>query len=164
MRMELKRIEKQDRDKTNAFIKKEWGGTSIVLVRKREIFELSNAEGFVVYNREEIIGLITYEIRDKVCEILSLNSKIEGEGIGTQLVEAVKDVAKNNNCSRLLVETTNALIRAIAFYQKKGFRLVKLYPDAMKYVREVKPDLTEADFMEESGIVSRDTLEFEMEL
>ena len=161
--MELKRIEKQDRDKTNAFIKKEWGGTLIVL-REGEQFELSNAEGFVIYNKEEIIGLITYEIRDRVCEILSLNSKVEGEGIGTQLVEAVKNVARNNNCNKLLVETTNALIRAIAFYQKKGFRLVKIYPDAMKYVREVHPYLTEADFMEESGIVSRDLLEFEMEL
>ena len=161
--MELKRIEIQDRDKTNAFIKKEWGGTLIVL-REGEQFELSNADGFVVYDKGEIIGLITYEIRDRVCEILSLNSKVEGEGIGTQLVEAVKNVAKNNNCSKLLVETTNALIRAIAFYQKKGFRLVKIYQDAMKYVREVHTHLTEADFMEESGIVSRDLLEFEMEL
>lgn len=161
--MELKRIEMQDRDKTNAFIKKEWGGTLIVL-REGEQFELSNAEGFVIYDKEEIIGLITYEIRDRVCEILSLNSKIEDKGIGTQLIEAVKNVAKNNNCSKLLVETTNALIRAIAFYQKKGFRLVKLYLDAMKYVREAHPYLTEADFMEESGIVSRDLLEFEMEL
>lgn len=163
MRRELKKIEKQDRYKTNAFIKKEWGDTLIVL-REGEQFELSNADGFVVYDKEKIIGLITYEIRDRVCEILSLDSKVEGEGIGTQLVEAVKNVAKNNNCSKLLVETTNGLIRAIAFYQKKGFRLVKIYPDSMKYVREAKPHLTEAYFMEESGIVSRDTLEFEMEL
>ena len=163
IRMELKKIEKQDRDKTTAFIKKEWGGTLIVL-REGEQFELANAEGFEIYDKEEIIGLITYEIRDKVCEILSLNSKVEGKGIGTQLVEAVKNVARNNNCSKLLVETTNALIGAIAFYQKKGFRLVKIYPDAMKYVREVHPYLTDEDFMEESGIVSRDLLEFEMEL
>jgi N-acetylglutamate synthase and related acetyltransferases len=161
--MELKKVEQQDRDKTNAFITKEVGGTLLVL-REGEQFELANAEGFVIYDKEEIIGLITYEIRDKVCEILSLDSKVEGKGIGTQLVDVVKNVARNNNCSKLLVETTNALIRAIAFYQRKGFRLVKIYPDAMKYVREVHPYLTEADFMEESGIVSRDLLEFEMEL
>ena len=98
--MELKKIEQQDRDKTNAFITKEWGGTLIVL-REGEQFELANAEGFVIYDKGEIIGLITYEIRDRICEILSLNSKIEGKGIGTQLIEAVKNVAKNNNCSKL---------------------------------------------------------------
>ena len=106
IRMELKKIEKQDRDKTTAFIKKEWGGTLIVL-REGEQFELANAEGFVIYDKEEIIGLITYEIRDKVCEILSLDSKVEDKGLGTQLVEAVKNVARNNNCSKLLEQKNN---------------------------------------------------------
>ena len=40
--MELKKIEQQDRDKTNAFIKKEVGGTLLVL-REGEQFELANA-------------------------------------------------------------------------------------------------------------------------
>ena len=51
--MELKKVEQQDRDKTNAFIKKEVGGTLLVL-REGEQFELANAEGFEIYDKEEI--------------------------------------------------------------------------------------------------------------
>jgi N-acetylglutamate synthase-like GNAT family acetyltransferase len=121
----IKKIDAKDRNQVIEFLQKEWGNTVIVL-REGEIFDLKDEEGFVIFDNNKIIGLLTYRISQDRCEILSLDSKIENKGIGTALIENVKEYAKINNCSKLHVITTNDNLRTIGFYQKRGFHLVKL--------------------------------------
>lgn len=131
----IKIIEEKDKEAVNDFLQKEWGNTVIIL-REGELFDLKGEAGFVIYDKGTVIGLITYRISNNKCEILSLDSKIENKGIGTALIEQVKEYAKINNCSILHVITTNDNLRAFEFYQKRGFHLVKLYVNAMDYVRK----------------------------
>jgi ribosomal protein S18 acetylase RimI-like enzyme len=154
----IKNVEKNDKQLITDYLKREWGSTLIVL-REGELFDLQDEKGFMAYDKDIVIGLITYRITGHICEILSLNSNIEKHGLGTSLIENVREYAKLNKCDLLRVITTNDNLRAIGFFQKRGFHLVKLYVNAMDYVRKIKPDVP---LKGENDIPLNDELEFEM--
>lgn len=55
------------------------------------------------------------------CEIISLDSLIENQGIGTKLIEKVIETARQHQCKRIWLITTNDNIKAIRYYQRRGF-------------------------------------------
>ena len=76
-------------------------------------------------------------------------------------IDAVKQKAKVNGCRRLWLITTNDNLNALGFYQKKGFRLVALYPNALEASRKLKPEIS---LKASNGVPIRDELELELEL
>ena len=97
----------------------------------------------------------------EACEIVSIDALDEGEGIGTQLLEAVVSAAREARCRRVQLLTTNNNLRALAFYQKRGFRLVGLVPGAIDEERKRKPSISEVD---SAGLPIRDELHLELPL
>lgn len=156
--MYIKKIEENDKQLIIDYLLSEWGSTVLVL-REGEIFDLQDEEGFIAYHGDTVTGLITYRITGHICEILSLNSNIENHGLGSSLIEKVIECAQLNKCDLLRVITTNDNLRAMGFFQKRGFHLVKLYVNAMDYVRKVKPDIP---LLGDNNIPLNDELEFEM--
>lgn len=106
-------------------------------------------------------GVVTYRIRNSDCEIVSLDSLDNGRGIGAALLRAVVDEARARGCARLVLTTTNDNLRALGFYQKRGFTLVKVRPGAVDEARKVKPAIPEIG---EDGIPLRDEIDLEMKL
>ena len=80
-------------------------------------------------------------IAGDACEIVTLDSLIEGQGIGTTLIEAVKAAAEAAGCRRLWLVTTNDNLHTLGFYQKRGFRLVAVHPGAVDAERRLKPEI-----------------------
>ncbi len=115
--------------------------------------------GFIAFDGDIIIGLITYTIRGDECEILSLDSLREGQGIGSALIGLVRETALRHNCHRLWLITTNDNINALRFYQKRGFELVAIHRRAVKESRKLKPSIP---LTGEFGIPIRDEIELEM--
>ena len=107
------------------------------------------------------VGLLTYQIEGSNCEIVTIDSTAEGEGIGTSLIDAVKERAKAKGCRRLWLITTNDNLSALGFYQRRGFRLIALYPNALEASRRLKPQIS---MKAANGIPIRDELELELEL
>ncbi|MAT43556.1 MAG: GNAT family N-acetyltransferase [Anaerolineaceae bacterium] len=106
----------------------------------------------------ENIGLITYQIMDQECELITLNSLREGIGVGTALIEAVKHRAIQEGCKRIWLVTTNDNLNAVRFYQKRGFHLVRIHRNSVTRARKQKPEIPEiGDF----GIPIRDEIELE---
>jgi len=119
-------------------------------------------DGFAGFKRKNPVGLLTYRIEDPECEIVTLDSTAEGEGIGTALINAVKETAKAKACRGLQPITTNDnLHAALWFYQKRRFHLIGLYPNAIEPSRKVKPQIS---MKAANGIPVRDELELEIEL
>jgi GNAT superfamily N-acetyltransferase len=110
---------------------------------------------------EDRVGLITYRFGADDCEIVTFNSLIEGQGIGTALIDAVKAVAVEENCTRMWLITTNDNMQALRYYQKRGFRLVAVYPSALDESRKIKPEIP---LFGKDGIPLRDEIELEMSL
>ncbi len=77
------------------------------------------------------------------------------------LIEAVKQAAVSAGCRRLWLITTNDNLHALRFYQKRGFRLVAVYPNALEESRRLKPEIPLVGL---DGIPLRDELELELAL
>jgi GNAT superfamily N-acetyltransferase len=127
------------RGKVVAFITRNWG--SSIVVSKGKIHKVEELQGYVVLSKGEIQALITYNISGEGCEIVSLDSLIENQGIGTCLIERVTQTAKNVGCRRLWLITTNDNTKAIRFYQRRGFDMIGLYVNAIQESRKIKPQI-----------------------
>lgn len=110
---------------------------------------------------DELVGAATFEIRDRECELVTLDAFRQGEGVGSALLESVVDRAAHEQCRRLWLITTNDNLRALRFYQRRGLRLAAVYPGAVEESRRVKPSIR---LVGEYGIPIRDELELELVL
>lgn len=137
--MVFNEINRKNRTEVNRFLQDNWYSTDIIL--RGRVVDMTLAEGIVVYESNIIIGLITYEISNGECEILSLDSKRENEGIGTELIWHVIEIAKSNNCNKVKLITTNDNINAIKFYQRRGFDMARIYHNALDISRQLKPSI-----------------------
>ena len=155
--MDYTKICESNRAEINQFIKEHWYSTKMV-VRGQE-FDMSEMEGVVAHNGGQIIGLITYMFRNRICEIMSLDSLEEKQGIGTALLNMVIQEAKENNIQKVVLITTNDNINAIRFYQKRGFDMVNLYRNILDVSRKLKPEIP---LIGENDIPLRHEIEFEM--
>jgi GNAT superfamily N-acetyltransferase len=134
-----------------------WGAE--LMIAHGERFYPAESPGFAAFEGEKVIGLVTYSIRAAECEILSLDSLLEGWGIGSALIESVRQVALENGIRRLWLVTTNDNLNALRFYQKRGFELVKIHRRAVDESRKIKPSIP---LIGNFGIPIRDEVELEM--
>ncbi|MFD0715655.1 GNAT family N-acetyltransferase [Paenibacillus sp. GCM10027626] len=130
-----------------------------IIISRGQVHSLDKLPGYVVITDSEIKGLITYNICNNECEIVSLDSKVEGQGIGSKLVNLVIEKAKERKCRRLWLITSNDNIRAIRFYQKKGFDIKAVHQNAITEARKMKPSIPLIGF---DGIPVRHEIEFEL--
>ena len=151
-------IEKvQNDNKAVSEIIKGWG--SDIIVTRGKCYRAEDLDGILVYDNGKIIGLGLYRIK-RDCEIVLLETFVQNKGIGTQIIEKIKEIAKSKNCKRIWLITTNANINALGFYQKRGFHISNIYKNAMEKSRKIKPEIPRM----ENGIEIRDEIEFEMEM
>jgi DNA-3-methyladenine glycosylase I len=157
MTLQIRPVEPADKDWITQLMQDEWG--SPMQISKGHIFYPADLPGFVALKDGERAGLITYDITGDSCEVGSLNSLKPNSGAGTALIEAVKDKARQAGCKRLWLITTNDNLNALKFYQKRGFRLVAVYPNSMDQVRQLKPQVP---LLGNDGIPLRDEIELEI--
>ncbi|NTU28408.1 GNAT family N-acetyltransferase [Bacillus tequilensis] len=138
------------------FFAKHWGSSEMVI--SSGIFHCDELDGYAALDEDgEIIGCITYVIDGQECEIISLDSIIEKNGIGTALLQRVEDLAKQTHCQRIKLITTNDNVHAMEFYQKRGYQFAELFPNAVEKARRLKPEIPEKA---ENGIFIRDEILF----
>ena len=135
-----------------------WGADFVVV--HGAAFRADNLPGFIAEQDGERTGLITHHLAEGECEIVSLNSLREGRGTGTALLDAVETAARDAGCTRLWLVTTNDNLDALRFYQKRGFVLVAVHPNAVDAARRIKPIPATGCH----GIPIRDEIELEKSL
>ena len=152
-------LEGKDRRWAAALLHERWGSARIV--SRGHAHEADQLPGFVAWHGDEREGLLTYRVEGLAWEIVSLDSLREGIGVGTALLDAVREDAVASGCTRLWLVTTNDNSPAIDFYQRRGFALVAIHTDASTKARELKPEIPSVGY---GGVPIRDELEFEMRL
>jgi ribosomal protein S18 acetylase RimI-like enzyme len=157
--MNLRRLTADDRPRLRQFWIEHWGGEE--MVSRGRIHRPEQLDGFVVEEREEWVGLLTFTIEAGECEITSLDSLREGRGIGSLLIKQAIDEARRQGCRRLYLITTNDNLHALGFYQKRGFELVAIYRGAVNESRKIKPGIP---LIGMDGIPLRDEIELEIQL
>ena len=87
----IRPIEDADRRWVARFLEQRWGSSRIVT--RGVIHQAHELPGFMAVQQGEAVGLVTLRIEEGRCEIVSLDRLNTGCGIGTALIEAVKDRA-----------------------------------------------------------------------
>ncbi len=156
----IRPLHSADGDKVTQLITERWGAR--IVVAHGVAYEPSTLPGFIACREgreDEWLGLITYRIERGECEIVTLDSFCPSVGIGTALVQAVKQAATEAGCKRLWLITTNDNLDALRFYQKRGFVLAAIHRGAVDKSRELKPEIPAIGAY---GIPLRDEIELEM--
>lgn len=131
------------------------------MVSRGRLHDPSTLPGFAAFVGDDLVGAATYRTDGPDCELVTIDAVVEGAGIGTALVEAVARAARGHGCTRLWLITTNDNLRALRFYQRRGFRLAALHRDALETSRRLKPSIPQTGL---HGIPLRDELELERSL
>ena len=139
MTFNIRALREADRERVAHFLETHWGSSRIVT--RGRIHHADELLGFLAEVEGELVGLLTYQIERNACEIVSLNSTMQGRGIGSALLSAVKESAVALGCKRLWLVTTNDNTPAIHYYQMRGFDLVAVHRNAIERSRELKPEI-----------------------
>ncbi len=157
LKFTIRKIKSSDRDWVRKFIIKEWGSEKIIGCGK--IYYPHKLPGFVAISDKKYLGLITYAVRKDACELVSFNTLKKRRGIGTVLIKKTKKAVRKIGCKKIFLVTTNDNIDALRFYQKGGFTIKKVYPDAIAAARKIKPEIP---LIGNYGIPIRDAIELEL--
>ena len=157
--MEVRPLTDADRDWVERMIVERWGDA--IVTGRGGLWKPAELPGFAAFEGGKCVGLVTYELDGEACEVVTIDALREGVGIGTALLSAVVEAARAAGCVRVQLLTTNNNLRALAFYQKRGFRLVGLRPGAIDEERALKPSIPAFDA---SGLPIRDELHLELPL
>ncbi len=165
----IRPLERADREWVAHFLDERWGTTQIVSRGKAVYGHLLpgfmaergmgvEAEEIEEESTAENIGLITVHIGEQDCEITTLDSLDEAMGVGSALVEAVEEWAREAGIERLWLVTTNDNLEALKFWQKRGYELVSVHRNAIADARRIKPQIPITGL---NGITIRDEIELE---
>jgi GNAT superfamily N-acetyltransferase len=137
----IRTLDDSDRERVAAFLRERWGSDRVV--SQGRMHHVPELPGFVAVSDDgdRIEGLVTYLIEGDGCEVVSLDAVQQGRGTGTTLLERALEAARAAGCRQVLLVTTNDNMRALRFYQRRGFRLVALNAGALDRSRELKPEI-----------------------
>src|SRR6266516_6836542 len=88
-----------DREWVSQFMLEHWGSNKVV--SRGVVHYPQDLPGFVASYEGEKVGLVTYNITGASCEIVTINSIQPSAGVGTALIEAVRDIAIKSEYTRL---------------------------------------------------------------
>ena len=125
------------------------------MVLSSGVYHCDELDGYVYKGTKgEIVGLVTYiRHNEDICEVISLDSVYEGQGIGSSLMCVIEEKAKDLGAKAVQLITTNDNLHALSFYQKRGYVLKVLYPNAVEKARTENPSIP---FVASNGISIRD--------
>ena len=125
----------------------EWGLPNISVRRQ---YMLTDVEGLARRAGDgNEIGLVTWAVDGDRAEIVS------------RLMDAADEELRRRGVKTVHLVTTNDNHRALSFYLRRGYRLVRLHLDAMDRVRQAKPQVP---LIGNDGIPLRDMWELERDL
>jgi len=142
-----------------AFVRARWGDE--IVVGHGAVYRPHQLPGLLVTDGGEIVGLLTYTIEADACEIVTIDALVEGSGVGSMLLVAVENVAREAGCARLWLITTNDNVRAQGFYRANGFEVVAVHEGAVATSREHKPSIP---LVNEVGVPIEDEIEMDRQL
>lgn len=147
-----------DRSWASHLLDRELGGAA--QARRGESLNALDMPGLVAEDDGREVGLLFYRLDGEDCELFALVATTRAGGVGTALVDAL--VTRAAGRRRIWVVTTNDNLRALRFYQRRGFSLCALRPGAVDEARRrLKPGIPLTGF---DDIPLRDELELERRL
>jgi ribosomal protein S18 acetylase RimI-like enzyme len=155
--IDVREIQAADRDWVRSFLGRHFGSTKVV--SRGVMQKADDLPGFIALLRGEPSALLTYCVRNGELEVVSLHAAVAGRGLGSHLLAAARDRARDLQCRRLWLITTNDNEPAIAFYSRRGMHLAAVHRGAIAESRKLKPEISHFGI---GGRPIEDEVEFEL--
>lgn len=157
--IEVRELRHDEREWAARVLQARWDG---VVAAHGEVVVPAGLPALVAHRGAEPVGLLTFRPRHGVAtEVVTLDALVSGVGAGTILLKGVEQLARLDGWKRLWLVTTNDNLRALRTYQRAGWRMVAVRPDAVDRARELKPSIPTVGL---DGIPLRDEIELELPL
>jgi pimeloyl-ACP methyl ester carboxylesterase/ribosomal protein S18 acetylase RimI-like enzyme len=137
-------------------LQERWGG-HIIAVHGAS-YDAATLPALVAGHRD---GVATYRIDGDRAELITLDARAPGQGTGTALITALVQRLEECGVRELCVTTTNDNLRALRFYQRRGFRIAAVRCGAVDDGRRLKPSIAN---LGQHGIPIRDEIELRVRL
>jgi len=159
--VDVRPLREADRARARAWLREHWQES---MAAHGELFFPAEHDGFVAGDwAKEWEGLLTYRVGGGRCEVTVLKALREREGIGSALLDAAIGAARDAGCRDLWLITTNDNLRALAWYERKGFTVVEVRAGAVDRAREtLKPSIPTHN--PETGLPISDEIELSLAL
>ena len=156
----IKKAEVEDRKWIGKILIKYW--SSVYIVTRGKLHKADEFKALIAWYNHRRTGLLVYLNNNSQSEIISLSSEIENMGIACRLLDYHIKLCSQNNYQRIKLITTNDNLKALGFYQKRGFVLSNIYINAVNEIsRKLKPEIP---FIGINEIPIRDEIELEYKL
>ena len=94
---------------------------------------VSKLPAYVAKKEDKIVGFVSFaELHDDLIVVaLGIIPEYQGVGVGRRLVASAEKEARRLKKKRMLVSTSNDDLPALAFYQRLGFQIYEVKPNAV---------------------------------
>ena len=85
--MKFQAVSEKHQEWIQSILCERWG--SPVMISRGNIHHADKLPGFIVIDSDQPVGLITYSLENRECEIVTLDSLKPGKGIASHLIKSV---------------------------------------------------------------------------
>lgn len=154
-----------DREFVRAAMVQHWL-SSVIWSRGVMYTDAHTLPGFVAEAHDQRVGHVTTAFEPHgaptgQCEVVTLATGVENRGVGARLLAAAVHAARQRGCARVFLTTANDNLRALGFYQKRGWRIVRAWPGMIDAARALEPSIPVVGM---HGIPLHDEIELELRL
>jgi ribosomal protein S18 acetylase RimI-like enzyme len=130
-----------DRPAVLRLFERDFGRTRLVTFG--EELHLETMSTVVADSEGEIAGALAYRERQEALHIVALATDPlwQRSGVGGHLVAEAELIARQRELTRVLVATTNDNLPSLYFYQRKGYRITAILPEAMAGAKGKEPSI-----------------------
>jgi GNAT superfamily N-acetyltransferase len=136
-----------------------WSGGALML--RGRIVHPKDVEALAAYHDGRLAGVATWLLEGPVMYLATLNNISDQRGVGIALLDAMTVLGREKGSALLRVIVTNDNLNALGFYQRRGFRIIGVYPGAIDTIRTMLPSVP---IVGANRIPIRDEIELEMVL
>ncbi|WP_405579775.1 GNAT family N-acetyltransferase [Streptomyces sp. NBC_01092] len=116
-----------------------WGGT--LMVGHSTVYDALELPALLAERDGEVVGLLTYALGRDGLEVVTVDARVPRIGVGSALLAAAAETARDAGAERVWLVTTNDNLDALRFYQRRGMRIVDVSPGAVDAARSLKPSI-----------------------
>jgi len=136
-----------------------WSGGALML--RGRIVHPKDVEALAAYHDGRLAGVATWLLEGPVMYLATLNNITDQRGVGIALLDAMTALGREKGSALLRVIVTNDNLYALGFYQRRGFRIIAVYPGAIDTIRTMIPSIP---IVGANRIAIRDEIELEVAL
>ncbi|MZQ83044.1 GNAT family N-acetyltransferase [Paenibacillus sp. 5J-6] len=121
-----------------------WGGDTVI--SKGKTHHVQDLDAFIAWVGDVRVGEVTYRLGLHDCELVTINSTLQGIRVGSKLISKVEETVKQLGRNRIWIITTNDNVDALRFFQRCGYRIIAIHQNAVDEARKVKPTIPKVGY------------------